>query len=299
MIKIKFSARLMGLSLAICFIFGTAAFAQEKALPSDESVVTGQLPNGFTYFIKYNSTPENRAVLYLANKVGSILETEEELGLAHFTEHMAFKGTKNFPKNELIEYLQRAGVKFGADLNAYTSFDETVYQLPIPSDDPELLTNGVRILRDWAQDIIMETEDIESERGVIFEEKRQRKGLQSRVQEKTLPILLKGSHIINRLPIGEEKVFMNFKPDVMRNFYKKWYRPDLQAIIAVGDFDVVEMEALIKTMFSDLKMPKNAPKRKQYQVKLNGKNDFLEYLDEEITNATFQIINKYPVGSTR
>lgn len=289
----------MGLSLAICFIFGTAAFAQEKALPSDESVVTGQLPNGFTYFIKYNSTPENRAVLYLANKVGSILETEEELGLAHFTEHMAFKGTKNFPKNELIEYLQRAGVKFGADLNAYTSFDETVYQLPIPSDDPELLTNGVRILRDWAQDVLMETEEIESERGVIFEEKRQRKGLQQRVQDETLPILLKGSRYVDRLPIGEESVFMHFEPEVMRNFYRNWYRPDLQAIIAVGDFDIEWMEGLIKEMFSDLKMPENPLPRPEYSVELSGDNHYLQFLDEEITNASIQIIHKYETTPNR
>lgn len=297
--KTNFFVRLVGISLAICCFFGLTVHAQEKPLPSDESVVTGQLPNGFTYFIKYNKMPENRAFLYLGTKVGSILETEEQLGLAHFTEHMAFKGTKNFPKNDLIEYLQRAGVKFGADLNAYTSFEETVYQLPIPSDDPELLTNGIRILRDWAQNVLMETEEIDSERGVIFEEKRQRKGLQQRVQEKTLPILLNGSRYVDRLPIGEERVFMNFDPQVIRNFYRDWYRPDLQAIIAVGDFDVAEMESLIRSLFSDLTMPEHAPDRTEYAVELTGKNHFLEFLDEEITSTTIQIINKYKGSQTR
>lgn len=300
MIKSKFLVRLMGVSLAVCCLLGTSTlFAQETPLPSDETVVTGQLPNGFTYFIKQNSTPDNRAVLYLANKVGSILETEEQLGLAHFTEHMAFKGTTNFPKNELIEYLQRAGVKFGADLNAYTGFDETVYQLPIPSDDPELLANGVRILRDWAQNVLMETEEIESERGVIFEEKRQRKGLQQRVQEQTLPILLKGSRYVDRLPIGEERVFMHFDPEVIRGFYRDWYRPDLQAIIAVGDFDVEEMESMIREMFSDLKMPANPLERPDYKVELSGENTYLVILDEEITNTSIQIINKYQINPNR
>lgn len=289
----------VGILLSTCFLFFLPIYAQEKALPSDSSVVTGQLPNGFTYFIKYNKMPENRAVLYLGTKVGSILETEEELGLAHFTEHMAFKGTENFPEDELIDYLQRAGVKFGADLNAYTSFDETVYQLPIPSDDPELLTNGIRILRDWAQNLLMKTDDIESERGVILEEKRQRKGVQQRVQEQTLPVLLNGSRYVDRLPIGEETVFMNFEPEVIRDFYQRWYRPDLQAIIAVGDFDVKEVERLIYDMFSNMTIPNNPQERPAYSVELSGKNNYLEIFDEEIINNTIQIINKYNIAPIR
>src|SRR5690606_16338343 len=152
------------------------------------AVKTGTLKNGFRYFIRKNVEPQARATFYLAMKAGSILETEEELGLAHFLEHMAFNGTKNYPKNDLINYLQSNGVRFGADLNAYTSFDETVYQLPIPTDDPKIVANGIQILRDWAQDILLETEEIDKERGVIIEEKRLGKGAGERMQNQYLQI---------------------------------------------------------------------------------------------------------------
>lgn len=273
--------------------------SDSKTLPSDKAVITGKLDNGFSYYIRKNEMPTQRAVLYLVTKAGSILETENQLGLAHFAEHMAFKGTKNFPKNELINYLQKAGVRFGADLNAYTSFDETVYQLPIPSDDSLLLVNGFQILRDWAQDVLMESSEIDSERGVIFEEKRQRKGVQQRIQEKTLPILLNGSRYIERLPIGEEKVFMNFDHSEIRQFYKDWYRPDLQAIVAVGDFDEAYVEDLIRKLFADLKTPENAPERTEYKIELTGKNNYLPILDDEITTTNVQIFHKYKTNPTR
>ena len=141
-------------------------------LPLDAAVRVGKLPNGFTYYIRKNTEPKNRVTLYLANKVGSILENDNQRGLAHFMEHMSFNGTKNFPKNELVNYLQKTGVRFGADLNAYTSFDETVYQLPIPSDNAEILKNGLQIMRDWATDAALETSEIDKERGVVLEEKR-------------------------------------------------------------------------------------------------------------------------------
>ncbi len=289
----------------IFVLSGIATHAQDnktggsRALPSDRSVVTGKLDNGFSYYIRKNAMPAQRAVLYLVTKAGSILETESQLGLAHFTEHMAFKGTKNFPKNDLINYLQKAGVRFGADLNAYTSFDETVYQLPIPSDDSLLLVNGFQILRDWAQDVKMESEEIDSERGVIFEEKRQRKGIQQRIQNKTLPILLNGSRYIERMPIGEEKIFMNFDHAEIRKFYRDWYRPDLQAVIAVGDFDADYVEKLIRTLFSDLKNPADAPERTSYKVELTGKNNYLPILDDEITTTNVQIFHKYKTNPTR
>ncbi|MCD0489202.1 insulinase family protein [Pedobacter sp. MC2016-14] len=266
---------------------------RNKRLPDDKAVKTGKLANGFRYFIRKNATPEKRAVLYLVNKVGSLNEHDNQQGLAHFMEHMAFKGTKNFPKNELINYLQKAGVKFGADLNAYTSYAETVYQLPIPSDDPQLLFTGIQILRDWAQDVQIEKMQLESERGVILEEKRQRKGLQQRIQEQTLPILLNNSRYVQRQPIGKEEVLKNFDPELLRQFYRDWYRPDLQAIIAVGDFNVQEMETLIKQKFGDLKNPAGAPAAQKYAVKLVNGKQFKVVTDPEISDLSIQIFNKY------
>src|SRR5882757_7751029 len=148
--------------------------AQEKPLPLDPAVRTGKLPNGFTYYIRHNEEPKNRVTLYLANKVGSILENEDQRGLAHFMEHMSFNGTKHYPKNELVNYLQKSGVRFGADLNAYTGFNETVYQLPLPADDTSIIRNGLQIMRDWAGEATLETEEINKERGVVLEEKRLR-----------------------------------------------------------------------------------------------------------------------------
>jgi len=265
----------------------------EPAVPLDPAVKVGKLPNGFTYYIRKNVEPKNRVVLYLANKLGSILETDDQQGLAHLMEHMSFNGTKNFPKNELVNYLQKTGVRFGADLNAYTSFDETVYQLPIPSDDPTIVKNGIQIMRDWAQDATLETAEIDKERGVVIEEKRLGKGAQQRMQEKYLPMLFNGSRYSNRLPIGTEEVLKNFKPETIRKFYKDWYRPNLQALIVVGDIDVAEMEKMIKAKFSDLKNPVNQLPRTAYSIPLTGKNQFIAVTDKEFPVTVAQILIKH------
>ncbi len=270
-----------------------------QVLPADPQLRTGVLPNGFTYYIRRNAEPEKRATFYLPMKVGSILENSNELGLAHFLEHMAFNGTKNFPKNELIHYLQSNGVRFGADINAYTSFDETVYQLPLPTDDPAIIKNGLQILRDWAQDITLETEEIEKERGVIIEEKRTGKGAGERMQKQYLPMLFNQSRYADRLPIGTEEVLLHFKPATIREFYKKWYRPDLQAIIIVGDIDVDEMEKLVREKFSDLKAPANPPKREQYKVPLSGANQFMAVTDPEYTTTVLQVLIKHPAAELK
>lgn len=271
--------------------------AGDSSIPLDPAVRTGILPNGFTYFIRRNSEPVNRATFFLPMKAGSILENEDELGLAHFLEHMAFNGTKNFPKNELINYLQTNGVRFGADINAYTSFDETVYQLPLPTDDPEIIKNGLQILRDWAQDILLESEEIEKERGVIIEEKRTRKGAADRMQKQYLPMLLNHSRFVDRLPIGTEEVLLNFKPKTIRDFYKKWYRPDLQGLIVVGDINVDEMEGWIIEKFSDLKNPPNPIERTKYIVPLTNANQFMAVTDNEQTNTVIQVLIKHPASS--
>ena len=195
------------------------------------------------------------------------MENDDQQGLAHFTEHMAFNGTKDFPKNEIINYLQKAGVRFGADLNAYTSFDQTVYQLPIPTDSAELFKTGFKILANWAGKISMESDEIDRERGVIIEEDRQSgKNSGERIRKQLLPILLKDSRYENRIPIGKVDLLKTFTHDKIRNFYADWYRPDLQAVIAVGDFDVNEVEKLIIANFSDLKNPVQERERIKYDL---------------------------------
>ncbi|NEU08845.1 insulinase family protein [Flavihumibacter sp. R14] len=266
----------------------------ESALPMDANVRIGKLANGFTYYIRKNVEPKDRAQLYLANKIGSIVEDEDQQGLAHFMEHMSFNGTKNFPKNDLVNYLQKAGVRFGADLNAYTSFDETVYQLPIPTDDPEVFKNGMQIMRDWAQDATLDVAEIDKERGVVLEEKRLGKGAAQRMQDKYLPMLLNNSRYSNRLPIGTEEVLKNFKPEAIRRFYSDWYRPDLQALIVVGDVDVNAVEQMIKTQFSTLKSSPKPRTREEYDIPLLNKNQFAVVYDKEFPVTVAQIIIKHP-----
>ncbi len=222
-------------------------------MPNDSAVITGELPNGLKYYIRKNRNPENRAVLYLVNKIGSVQETDAQRGLAHFVEHMAFRGTKNFPGNNVIDFLEKAGVKFGADLNAYTSYDETVYQLPIPSQDSSLLHTGLAILKDWAHNIEITEAGVNTERGIILAEKRQRQGVEQRIREQSLYNLLNGARYAERSPIGIDTVLKNVKAADLQKFYQDWYRPDLQSIIAVGDFDAEAMEKKIIALFSDLK----------------------------------------------
>lgn len=273
-----------------------AAAKQSSAdvIPLDPAVRTGKLPNGFTYYIRKNIEPKNRVQLYLANKIGSIMENDDQRGLAHFMEHMGFNGTKNFPKNDLVNYLQKAGVRFGADLNAYTSFDETVYQLPIPSDDPEVLKNGIQIMRDWAQDATLDAAEIDKERGVVLEEKRLGKGAQQRMQDQYLPMLFNNSRYSDRLPIGTEEVLKNFSAETIKQFYQDWYRPDLQALIVVGDIDVDAMEQTIKAKFSDLKNPAKPRQRTQYSISLLNKNQFIAVTDKEFPVSVAQVMIKHP-----
>jgi zinc protease len=266
------------------------AFAQP--LPLDPAIRTGKLPNGFTYYIRKNTEPANRVQLYLVNKVGSVLENENQRGLAHFMEHMSFNGTTHYPKNDLVHYLQKSGVRFGADLNAYTSFDETVYQLPIPSDSPALLKNGLLIMRDWAANATLELTEINAERGVVLEEKRLGKGAQERMSQKTLPVILNNSQYAERLPIGVDTVLKNFERATILNFYKDWYRPDLQALIVVGDINVDSMEVQVKKLFSDLKNPANERPRIKYRVPLTGKNQFIAVTDKEFPYTVMQVYIK-------
>jgi len=278
-------------SLVAFFLFAGTISAQ--TIPLDTAVHTGILDNGFTYYIRHNEEPKNRVDLYLVNKVGSVLEDPDQQGLAHFMEHMNFNGTTHFPKNELVSYLQKSGVRFGADLNAYTSFDETVYQLPLPTDDPAVLQNGFQIMRDWAQNATLDSVEIQKERGVVLEEERLGRGAGERMQRVYFPVLLNQSRYAERLPIGKVDILNQFPPAAIRRFYNDWYRPDLQALIVVGDIDPVKTEAMVKKMFSDLSTPANEKIRTKYTVPLSGRNQFLIVTDKEMQLTELQVLIKH------
>ena len=277
-------------------LFPLAAFAQQmdysKVIPFDPSVKTGKLENGLTYYIKKNAKPENKVDLRLVVNAGSILETDDQQGLAHFMEHMCFNGTKRFPKNQLVDYLQSIGVKFGQHLNAYTSFDETVYFLPIPSDNPEKLEKGFQIIEDWAFNTVLTPEEIDKERGVVLEEYRLGLGAGKRMQARYISKMMHESHYAERLPIGQREILEKFKHQSLINFYKDWYRPNLMSVIVVGDIDVDAMEQKIISHFSGYKNPANEKPRKFYDVP-NHKETFVAVeSDKEASSAQVQLMYK-------
>ncbi|MEA5260196.1 insulinase family protein [Arcicella aquatica] len=282
--------------VALSFISGFTVMAQEdlskKLLPMDPKVKVGVLPNGLKYYIMKNAEPKNRAQLRLMVKAGSVLENDEQQGLAHFMEHMNFNGTKNFPKNELVDFLQKSGVRFGADLNAYTSFDETVYMLPVPTDSIEVFKKGIQILEDWAHNATLDPTEIDKERGVVLEESRTGKGAQARMRDKFFPIILNNSQYAKRLPIGKDDILKNFKYDVLKQFHQDFYRPDLEAVAVVGDVDVAMVEKMIIEKFSGIQNPANEKPRTKYKIDLNGSTDVAIITDPEQPNTIVQIMNK-------
>ncbi len=266
--------------------------SSEEKIPFNPEVKMGKLANGLTYYIKNNGKPEDKVELRLVVNAGSILEEDDQRGLAHFMEHMNFNGTKNFEKNELVDYLQSIGVKFGAHLNAYTSFDETVYILPIPSDDPEKLEKGFQIIEDWAHNALLTGEQIDDERGVVLEEYRLGQGADERMMQNYLPKLLYGSKYADRLPIGTKDVLENFEYDSLKRFYKDWYRPDLMAVVAVGDVDVATLEQKIKDHFGGIEMPKDPKPRKTFDLP-NHKETFIAIeSDKEASFSQVQVLFK-------
>ncbi|MCH7525438.1 MAG: insulinase family protein, partial [Bacteroidetes bacterium] len=261
-------------------------------IPIDSNVKIGKLSNGLTYYIRNNGKPANKVELRLVINAGSILEDDNQLGLAHFMEHMNFNGTKNFKKNELVDYLQSIGVKFGADLNAYTSFDETVYILPIPSDDPEKLEKGFQILEDWAHNATLTDEAIDDERGVVLEEYRLGLGPNKRMMQQYLPKLMYGSKYAERLPIGTKESLENFKYEDVRSYYRDWYRPDLMAVIAVGDLDVDQLEAKIKEHFGGIAKAENPRERASYNLPNHEETFVTIASDKEAAFTQVQIMYK-------
>jgi len=270
------------LLFALCFSF--QLLSQSTKIPIDPNVTIGKLKNGLTYYIRKNKKPEQKVELRLVVNAGSILEDDDQQGLAHMCEHMAFNGTKNFKKNELVSFLQSIGVSFGNDLNAYTSYDETVYILPIPTDKPTNIEKGFQILEDWAHNVTYLDSDIDGERGIILEESRTRKGAFDRFNKKITPVLLAGSQYAKRQPIGLDSIISNFKYESIRRFYNDWYRPDLMAVIVVGDIEVPAAQAMIESHFAALTNPANERPRKKFGIDAYNSNSALILTDAEATN---------------
>lgn len=253
--------------MLMCGLFALSASAQmTDQLPVDDQVRHGVLPNGLNYYIRHNETPKGQADFFIAQKVGSVLESDEQRGLAHFLEHMCFNGTKNFPGNKVVTWLETVGVKFGQNLNAYTSIDETVYNISnVPTARVSVQDSCLLILHDWADGLLLETSEIDKERGVIHQEWRSRNVGQQRILEQLLPTVFPGSKYGYRMPIGTMEVVDNFPPQALRDYYETWYRPDLQGIIVVGDIDVDRIESKIKEIFSPIEMPKDV-KTREYEM---------------------------------
>lgn len=292
--------------ISLILLIASSAIAQEKKftgnlnqeIPLDPSVRIGKLENGFTYYIKKNAKPEKKIEFRLAVNAGSILENDDQQGLAHFIEHMAFNGSRNFEKNDLVNYLQSIGVEFGADLNAYTSFDETVYMLPIPTEDPEVVKKGLLVLEDWASGLLFDPEEIDKERGVVTEEWRLGQGADQRMRDQWFPVLFKDSKYANRLPIGTKEIINGASYETIEQFYQDWYRPNLMALVAIGDLDLDAMEKEIKSRFSKLKNPKKPRERTLAEVPDHEETLVSVVNDKEAAFTQVRLFHKHNYEST-
>lgn len=285
--------------LMLVALLGGMTFAQKKTdltakVPVDKKVRIGHLDNGLTYYIRANKMPENRIQFRMVTNAGSILEDEAQRGLAHFCEHMAFNGIEGLPHNQMIDTLQKNGIEFGRGINAYTSFDETVYYVDMPADNPEMVTMGLTILNGWCGGLLFDPQELEDERGVIHEEWRGNLGAQERLREKTWPIMLNNSRYAYRLPIGLESVIMGFKRNDIVRFYKDWYRPDMQAVIIVGDIaDVDAMEARVKDIFGKHAKAVNPKQRPVFDIPDNKAPLVAIATDKEATSTSIMMFWKH------
>jgi len=282
------------ISFAVIILSLGSLQAQSENLPVDPNVKIGTLDNGLKYYIAYNPKPEDRVELRLAVRVGSIQEDEDQLGVAHFVEHMAFNGSEHFDKNELVDYLESVGTRFGPDLNAYTSFDETVYMLQARTDDKKHLDKGLTVIQDWAGGLSFDHEEIDKERGVVVSEWRSRLSADQRMQQNYFPIMFYNSRYAERLPIGDPDIIENADYNVVKRFYQDWYRPNLMSVIIVGDIDVKEMETEIINRFSDLQNPAVERKREEYSVPQHDETFVSVNTDHEATFTNIRIMYKLP-----
>jgi zinc protease len=284
--------------LFLLFIGFKSAAQFSSTIPLSKEVVSGKLKNGMKYYVLHNEWPKERACFYFIQNVGAILENDNQNGLAHFLEHMAFNGTKNFPDKGIINMLEKKGVRFGDDINAYTDVDETVYNLSnVPAKDEKLIDSCLLVLHDWSGFLSLNDKEIDAERGVIREEWRTRRTADFRLRLQTDKVLYKGSKYADRDVIGDLNIINNFKYNALKEYYKKWYRPDLQAIVVVGDVDPKVIEKKIITMFSDIKMPANPAERYYVSIPENKKLDFVIAKDKEVgqMNVALAFKKKYPL----
>lgn len=284
---------------ALLVMISSSLFAQydmKAPIPQDPNVRTGKLANGLTYYIRHNAEPKERASFYIIQNVGAILENDDQNGLAHFLEHMAFNGTKHFPgRKGITNMLEKYGVEFGRNVNAYTAQDQTVYNISeVPTTHPGLLDTCLLVLHDWSHYLLLVDDEIDGERGVISEEWRTRRDAGFRVRAQTMPVLLNGSKYAKRDVIGDLDIIKNFKYQTLRDYYHKWYRPDLQAIAVVGDFDAAEMEKKVIELFSKIPTPVNAAVRETFEVLPHEGVRFVCATDKELTNSSIAVYIKYP-----
>src|SRR5438874_10505486 len=263
-------------------------------LPFDPAVTVGTLSNGMRYYIRENHKPEKRAELKLVVNAGSVLEDEDQRGLAHMVEHMAFRGTKKFAGNQISSYLESVGMRYGPDINAFTSFDETVYEITIPTDTAAIVDKGFQILAEWAHNVAFEPSQIEKERPVVIEEWRLGQGAENRMQNKWFPVLFDGSRYGERVPIGLKSVLETYKPATLRRFYDTWYRPDLMAVVAVGDFDKKNIESLVKRYLGAIPASTTPKTRPLFPVPTRDSTLVSINSDKEATRSVIRLLYKLP-----
>lgn len=288
---IRVRCLLIFFSIAVCVLR-----VHGQHLQMDPRVHIDALANGLTYYILENNEPENRVQLRMVVNAGSILEEDDQRGFAHFVEHMLFNGTARFPRQELISFFEQAGMRFGADLNAYTSFDETVYMLEVPTDSMQILETGFAVLRDWAENATMSDEEINAERGVILEEWRGGRGAAGRTRDQIIPILLEGSQYEVRRPIGDTLSIQEGLPDAVRRYYDRWYRPDLMAIVVVGDLSADTAKEFIQEHFADWEQPSSAHDRPTFAVPLSKESVYKVITDPEISAVQLEIMHRRPAA---
>ena len=275
---------------------GAPELALSAAVPVDPRITVGTLPNGLRYYIRANAEPRNRAELRLVVNAGSVLEDDDQRGLAHFVEHMAFNGTTHFPGQRVVAFLQALGMRFGAHINARTGFDETVYQLQVPTDDPAVLDRSMLALEDWAQHVSFDPAEVERERGVILEERRLGLGAGARIQDVQFPVLFAGSRYADRIPIGLPEIIRTCTAEQLKRFYTDWYRPDLMAVIVVGDVDPKVVEGLITSHFVSIPAPVSPRPRPIFEVPEHAATRYTVATDPEATATLVSVYSTRPFG---
>ena len=304
--KIRIRIQLMLLAATVVLATCLSGLAQQPAttstqslaltapMPVDPEITIGKFANGMHYYIRRNKKPEKRAELRLVVKTGSILEDDDQQGMAHLVEHMAFNGTSHFPKNEVVSFLESLGMRFGADVNAYTSFDETVYMLTVPTDKPEMMDRALLILEDWAHNLSFDPTEVEKERGVVMEEWRLGRGAGMRMLNKIFPVLLNGSRYADRLPIGKPEIIQGGKQERLKQFYADWYRPDLMAVIAVGDFDKAAIEKMITTHFASIPAANKPKPRSTFDIPDHSGTTYAIATDKEANTTSVEVDTLLP-----